>query len=207
MNENDIMKEMWDNRYADEEFAYGTEPNIFFEKALNDYNLKGDILLPGEGEGRNAVYAAKFGLNVTAFDFSKEGRKKALSLVKLNRVDIEYKVGEFSELQFDENSFDVIAIIYAHFSGYSKSRYHKQLSTYLKKDGIIILEGFSKSHFNNNNSSGPKSAEMLSSTEDMINDFPQFEILKLDEENIFLDEGKYHKGKCSVIRFIGKKIL
>lgn len=53
------MKEMWDKRYGNTEYAYGEEPNAFFKKTLDKLDLKGSILLPAEGEGRNAVYAAK----------------------------------------------------------------------------------------------------------------------------------------------------
>ena len=56
------MKELWDKRYAEKDYVYGIEPNQFFKEVLDKYSFKGKILLPAEGEGRNAVYAAKKGL-------------------------------------------------------------------------------------------------------------------------------------------------
>ena len=203
------MKEFWEERYSEEGFAYGVEPNEFLKKALKEYQLKGTILLPAEGEGRNAVFAAKMGLNVTCFDMSSQGKLKAQQLAKLNKVDINYKVGEFSEMEFEENSFDVIALIYAHFPPNVKSQYHQKLVKYLKKDGVLIVEGFSKKQLEinkeNDESFGPKNIEMLYAVEDIQYDFSVLETIELREELIELDEGIYHKGKGSVIRFIGKK--
>ena len=203
------MKEFWEDRYSAEGFAYGVEPNEFFKKALKEYQLKGTILLPAEGEGRNAVFAAKTGLKVTCFDMSAQGKVKAQQLADLNNVDINYNVGEFSEMEFEENSFDVIALIYAHFPPNVKSQYHKKLTSYLKKGGILILEGFSIKQLEINEeytqSFGPKKLEMLYTKDDIQQDFSELEAIELSEELIDLNEGIHHKGKGSVIRFIGKK--
>ncbi len=204
------MKDFWEERYKNKEFAYGVKPNQFFENALDKYNLKGTMLLPAEGEGRNAVFAAEKGVDVTCFDISDEGKVKALKLAELNNVSINYLIGEFSEMKFKDNSFDVIALIYAHFSADLKTQYHKILTKYLKKEGVLILEGFSKKQLSinedKNQSLGPKNIEMLYSLEEIKNDFSALEIVVLKEEEIELNEGIYHKGKASVIRFIAKKI-
>jgi len=202
------MKEFWEERYAADEFAYGIEPNVFFEKVLKDRQLQGSILLPAEGEGRNAVFAAKQGLKVTCFDMSEQGKLKAEKLATLNNVSINYLVDEFSELDFEENSFDVIALIYAHFPPNVKTTYHKKIVSYLKKDGVLILEGFSENQLNINEENqqffGPKKIEMLYTVDEIRNDFAALEIEVLKEEEIDLNEGIHHKGKASVIRFIGK---
>ncbi|WP_111706771.1 class I SAM-dependent methyltransferase [Lutibacter citreus] len=203
------MKEFWEERYGNEEFAYGVEPNVFFENILRKNELKGSILLPAEGEGRNAVFAAKMGLNVTCFDMSLQGKLKAEKLAKINNVNINYLVGELSELHFEENSFDVIALIYAHFPLKVKAQYHKRITKYLKKDGVLILEGFSKDQLKlnaeNNQVFGPKNIEMLYHIDEIRSDFKEFEIEVLTEEEINLNEGIHHKGKGVVIRFVGKK--
>lgn len=203
------MKDFWEQRYGAEEFAYGIEPNVYFKKIVEEFGLKGAILLPAEGEGRNAVFAAKKGLNVTCFDVSSQGKLKAEKLAALNKVNINYLVGEFSELQFEENSFDVIALIYAHFPENFKTIYHQKLVRYLKKGGLLILEGFSKNQHKINKEYkldfGPKKLDMLYSLEEIKEDFLELEIIELKQEEILLDEGIYHNGKSSVIRFIGKK--
>jgi hypothetical protein len=120
------MKEFWNERYSAKEFAYGEEPNVFFEEKIKDLAV-GKILLPAEGEGRNEVAAAQLGWSVYAFDLSQSGKDKALLLAKKKNIQIEYTVGEFSELTYPPQYFDAIGLIYAHFPASLKSRYHKTL--------------------------------------------------------------------------------
>ena len=100
-------------------------------------------------------------------------------------------------------------MIYAHFPSHLKSGFHKQLDGYLKKGGIIIFEGFSKSHLKlsaeDSKAGGPKNIDMLFSIEEIKNDFSNYEIIELSEKEINLSEGLYHNGKSSVIRFVGRK--
>jgi SAM-dependent methyltransferase len=205
------MKAFWDERYNSREYVYGIEPNDFFRKALNDYAIKGNILLPAEGEGRNAVFAAKSGLSVTAFDISKYGREKALRLAEENHVNINYLLGDLDAQDFKESSFDVLALIYAHFPAAVKSAYLAKLSQYLKPGGMVIFEAFSKNHLEysriNPAAGGPKDLDVLYSVDEIKRDFAGFEILLLKEEILDLSEGKFHKGKSAVIRFIGRKPL
>jgi SAM-dependent methyltransferase len=203
------MKEMWDNRYRDATYAYGKAPNDFFKSSLEKYQPKGRILMPAEGEGRNAVYAAKVGLEVTAFDISAEGRNKALQLAQAENVGINYQVGDFLKMDFPENHFDAAALIYAHFPPHLLSDYHQRIARLLKPQGLIILEGFSKNNLplreRNPDIGGPDKAEMLFSEESITHDFPNFEILELAEVETELSEGDYHNGIAKVIRFVGKK--
>ncbi len=202
------MKEFWNERYGKEEFAYGTEPNNFLKAQLPLFE-KGNILFPAEGEGRNAVFAAQLGWQVSAFDLSMEGKKKADLLAKTNQVSIDYQVGEFDEIRFKNEQFDAIALIYAHFSAETKSIYHQKLSTYLKQGGIVIFEAFSKSHLKYNTGNpavgGPKDLGMLFSIEEIKADFSNLEVILLEETEVELSEGSFHKGTGSVIRFVGKK--
>lgn len=198
----------WDDRYKNEEFAYGEDPNNYLKEQLEKLN-PGSILFPAEGEGRNAIFAAKLGWKVSAFDISEEGKNKALKLAKSNNVSIDYQVGELETLDFQEEQFDVIALIYAHFPAAIKSKIHRQLDQLLKKDGIIIFEAFSKKHLEfvtkNEKVGGPKDIESLFSIEEIKADFPNYEIIELEEKEIELNEGLFHNGTGSVIRFIGRK--
>lgn len=205
---NDTWTARWNERYSQEAFAYGEEPNNYFKEQLK--KLKpGSILLPAEGEGRNAVFAAKYGWTVSAFDISAEGKNKALQLAKVNEVVIDYQVGFLPELEYEPEQFDAIALIYAHFPAEIKSQYHKILDKYLRKDGVIIFEAFSKKHIEylamSEKVGGPKEIDMLFSVEELKSDFPNYEILELVETEIELSEGVFHNGTGSVIRFVGRK--
>ncbi len=201
-------KAMWDERYMDNDFVYGKEPNLFFKEWLQKLE-PGTILMPADGEGRNGVFAGQLGWNVTSFDLSEEGKIKAQELAKENNVILDYIVGDLEQLQFEPVSFDAIGLIYAHFAADKKSTLHKKLNVYLKPGGIIIFEAFSKLHLLYNEQDpkvgGPKNIEMLFSTTEIASDFENYEILLLEEKEIILEEGKYHIGKGSGIRFVGRK--
>jgi len=205
---NDIWKSRWNERYSQEAFAYGEAPNHYLQEQLTKLPV-GSILFPAEGEGRNAVFAATIGWNVSAFDISEEGKNKAIKLAKKNEVTIDYQVGELEKLNFETEQFDAIALIYAHFPANIKSAYHKKLDRFLKKKGTLIFESFSKKHLDyvtaNENVGGPKDIESLFSIDEIKADFPNYTILELVEQEIQLNEGLYHNGTGSVIRFVGQK--
>jgi hypothetical protein len=203
------MKEMWDSRYSASEYAYGIEANVFLKHTLDSYNFEGKILFPAEGEGRNAVYAAQKGMEVVAFDISEEGKKKALKLADTQKVRIRYEVGDFFKLELANEKFDVAALIYAHFPPNILAAYHQKIGSMIKPNGYIILEGYSKNNLPlraaNPAVGGPDKIEMLFSVESIRKDFPDFEIIQLEEQEVELKEGIYHNGIAKVIRFIGRK--
>lgn len=205
---NDAWTDRWNERYSQSEYAYGEQPNNYLKEQLEKL-LPGTILFPAEGEGRNAVFAAKLGWKVSAFDISVEGKNKALRIAETNKVTIDYQVGELEHLNYDDEQFDAIALIYAHFPASIKSSYHKTLNKYLRKGGMIIFEAFSKKHIDyisrNEIVGGPKDIEMLFSTDELRADFANYEIIELAEKEIDLSEGLFHNGRGSVIRFTGRK--
>ena len=203
------MKEFWNERYAATEYAYGIKPNEFLKETLDKYKPTGTILFPAEGEGRNAVYAAKKGLNVSAFDISEEGKKKALQLAQENNVNIDYQLGSLEEISLVPASFDSVALIYVHFPLSLRKGFHAKISDLVKPNGILILEGFSRNNLSfrkkNPNIGGPDKIEMLFTKDDIEIEFPNFDTLLLEEKEVELNEGKFHKGTGSVVRFIGRK--
>lgn len=198
----------WDQRYSQPDFAYGKDPNEYLKAKL--VNLKpGRILFPAEGEGRNAVYAAKLGWDVFAFDISVEGKKKADRLALINRVAIDYRIEDFEEADYPSDYFDAIAFSYTHFPEAKRRLYHRKLSTYLKKDGVLILECFSKKHLDyqkdNPNAGGPKDVSMLFDLEELKEDFKGLDFMEAYESETELAEGLYHVGKASVVRLFAIK--
>jgi SAM-dependent methyltransferase len=198
----------WNERFSKDEYAYGEQPNNFLKEQLE--KLKpGTILFAAEGEGRNAVFAALKGWTVSAFDISHEGKNKALRLAEKNKVTLDYQIGELHSLHFKPGQFDALALIYAHFPPKIKSQYHRILDKYLRAGGLVIFEAFSKKHLDylarNPNVGGPTDIAMLFSMDELKSDFPDYEIILLEEKEIVLDEGAFHQGTGSVIRFVGKK--
>ena len=204
------MKDFWENRYGKKEWAYGREPNRYFKDQLNTLP-EGGILLPADGEGRNSVYAASCGWEVTAFDLSEAGRNKAIKLAAEKGVSIKYLTGNLADLDFPEASFDAMALIFAHFPSQFKTDFHKKLIKYLKYGGTLIFEAFSLEHLKysaaNPAAGGPKDPEMLYTTGEIEKLFPNIEILELIQMETTLDEGLYHQGLSSVVRFTGRKAV
>lgn len=198
------MEEFWDQRYADEQYYfYGKEPNGFFKSCI-DNNPAGKILLPGDGEGRNAVYAASKGWDVFAFDISKMGQKKALLLAEENGVNINYGISDISDFPLENNSFDMIALIYIHLFPEERKFNHKRFISALKPGGLLVMEVFSKKQFGND-SGGPKDLELLYDTEELKDDFMSLKIIRAEDASIFHDESFAHQGDAEIIRFIGQK--
>lgn len=197
------MNNFWNERYKTNNYAYGIEPNNFLRDQLNNMT-PGKILFPAEGEGRNAVYAATKGWQVTAFDQSIEGKRKADLLALQKGVKIDYKIDNFEFVEFPLKSFDCVALVFAHINPVKREEYHKKLISFLKPGGKLILEGFSKNQINNN-SGGPHDIDMLFSEKEMENDFGSLSKLDISEEELILDEGPFHQGLASVIRVTGIK--
>ena len=159
------MKNFWDERYSNKEFVYGTLPNQFFKDQL-DKLKPGKILMVGEGEGRNAVYAAKLGWQVDAIDSSNVAKEKATKLAELNKVNVNYQVADIHSYNFPINNYDAVGIIFLHINENSieSEILYKKLADTLKKDGRIILELFSKNQLGKK-SGGPQELSLLSSVE------------------------------------------
>ncbi|MDE5437450.1 class I SAM-dependent methyltransferase [Elizabethkingia meningoseptica] len=194
------MNSFFDDVYGHEEYAYGKMPNEYLKEKLRDLK-PGKILFPAEGEGRNAVYAAKSGWDVFCFDISANGCHKAKQLADEEGVTIDYSICGIDRLPYPKNSFDVIALIYP-------PKFKKSLIPFLKPGGFLIFESFSKRQleFNRDNefAGGPSDINQLYSTEEVRKDFEDFRIIELCEKEVFLQEGIYHNGAGSVIRFFGE---
>ena len=197
------MKQFWNERYADNTFAYGKEPNQFLKENIH-LLPKGNILFVAEGEGRNAVFAAKEGFQVSAFDYSESGKQKALALAQEHNVTVDYLVSDVLELSYEKESFEVLVFVFTHFPAEIRKEAHLKLLQLLKPSGSILFEAFGKEQLNYT-SGGPKDIDMLFSEEEVKNEFPAISFDSLSTEKIVLDEGPFHQGEGVVVRFIGTK--
>ncbi len=203
------MKSFWNQRYSQDEYAYGKEPNAFFKNEL-DKLQPGKLFLAAEGEGRNAVYAAQKGWEVVCYDFSEEAQKKALKLAKEKGVSIDYRLGSLADINFDKPEFDAIGIVFVQLPEVIRRQNFQKMCSFLKSGGTMILEAFSKSHIvdqrENPAVGGPKNIDQLYELDSIKKDFENFDIELAAEVQTNLEEGIYHRGKSSVVRFVGRKI-
>lgn len=199
----DMAAKFWDERYADSSYVYGETPNHFFDSVLQTL-ASGRLLLPAEGEGRNAVAAAKLGWRVDAFDISAEGKKKALRLADKEESTINYTVSGFEDFEAESNSYNAIGLIYAHVPAEQRRAYYQQCVAWLKPGGTLIFEGFSKQQLGKN-SGGPKNEAMLFALEELKEELAGLKFDYAEELDIQLNEGAYHTGIGSVVRIVAKK--
>tara|TARA_Y100000385_G_C13100888_1_gene644465 strand:- start:3877 stop:4488 length:612 start_codon:yes stop_codon:yes gene_type:complete len=195
MNSN--SQEMWDSRFSKRIYAYGKQPNAFFAKELDKIKSAG-ILLPGEGEGRNAVYALKKGWNVIAFDQSKKGREKALALAEENGVTLDFNIADANLFQCPV-LVDVVAYSYFHLPSPMAESVYTRLNTFLTPGGHLIFEAFSTKNIGMG-SGGPQTESMcftVNQVKSLLDDFKHAEVW---EEKVKLQEGLYHSGESYVIR-------
>ncbi|MCC6723620.1 MAG: methyltransferase domain-containing protein [Saprospiraceae bacterium] len=194
--------QFWDDRYGQSEFVYGVQPNEFFKEKISAIAPPGRLLLLAEGEGRNAVFAAKLGWQVTAIDFSENGRRKALGLASQNGAQLDYQVMDVQEFDFEKNNdWDAIGLIYSHFPAHFRGDLFKKCLRSLRPGGSVILELFTPEQLNYT-SGGPKDLSLLYSAEQAHADFAGAASLEIGETIIYLQEGAHHQGPAAVVRCV-----
>lgn len=197
------MQEFWNKRYSDKNYAYGIDPNVFFKEQIGKLKA-GKLLLPGEGEGRNAVYAAKRGWEVTAVDFSVKAQIKANNLAAEHDVTINYIIDNLMQAKIPEEEFDAAAFIYVHLTNEDAEKVLPKVIAGLRPGGTFFMECYSEKQLGRK-SGGPKDINRLYSVTQVRKLLSELQISKLIEEEIPLNEGEYHKGKGMVIRAVGVK--
>lgn len=197
------MKDFWNERYAESEFVYGTEPNKFFADQL-ELLEPGKIILPADGEGRNAIYAAQKGWDVQAVDYSKSGKEKALKLASEKGVEIKYDLSDLTEYDFGEEIYGAAAFIYVHLPRSIIKDVYRNVIRSLKPGAKVIVEVYSVNQLGRD-SGGPKDERVLYTKEKLRELLSGTDIEWMEEIEIDLSEGKYHVGKAMVIRAVAQK--
>src|SRR5690606_33878243 len=142
----------------------------------------GKLLLPAEGEGRNALFAAQLGWQVEAFDFSEAAREKALAIAHQFDAELEYKLANIQTILLQPDTYDVIGLIYVHLESDLRKHFHSQCIQSLNKGGYIILEAFSKKQLTYS-SGGPRDVNMLYSLGQLLDDFASMKIVYSNTED------------------------
>ncbi len=197
-----MQADFWNKRYSEKEYAYGKDVNEFVKQ--HTFSPKSKILCLAEGEGRNAVYLAEQGHEVTMIDYSEEGIKKARALAQERGVTLRTICLDLSKYTFEWYAWDVIVIVFGHFPPLVRKHVHTQLYSALKPNGKVILEAYSKEQLDYK-TGGPQDATMLYSEEELKNDFVNFKNLRLQKIERTVNEGIYHQGKSSVIQILAAK--
>ncbi len=195
---------MWDQRYSEPGFAYGTEPNEFLLASVSLLKPKGTILCLGEGEGRNAVYLASLGHLVTAVDASSVGLVKAQKLADESGVSIRMEKADLGDYPIEPGSFDAIISIFCQLPPSIRINLYKCVYGGLSHGGLFILEGYAKRQMEFD-SGGPKNPELLMDLEEAKRELQPLKFTHAIELEREVHEGNYHNGTGVVIQVIGVK--
>ncbi|QEG34866.1 class I SAM-dependent methyltransferase [Bythopirellula goksoeyrii] len=192
----------WDDRYSDDDFIYGTEPNTFLVE--NSSILLGPVLSLAEGEGRNAVYLATRGIQVIGVDASSVGLAKARRFALTKGVEIQTQVADLATFQPEPISYMSVISISAHLPSAVRNRLYPLIERCLMPNGIFLLEAYSEAQLNRN-TGGPKDLDMLMTVSKIEHELPNLQPILLHEIEREVYEGKHHTGIASVVQFIGRK--
>ncbi len=193
---------MWDERYASDQYVYGTEPNAFLAEHAS--RLCGPVLSLAEGEGRNGVYLATLGLEVLGVDSSAVGLAKARALASARGVQIHTEVADLATFNPPPGHYGAVVSIFAHLPGAIRQRLYPLVEQSLKPGGLLLLEAYSQAQIARN-TGGPKDLDMLMSVAKIEQAFPQLEPILLRELSRDVSEGNLHTGMADVVQFIGRK--
>jgi SAM-dependent methyltransferase len=192
----------WDARYDQGGFFYGREPNYYVARKLKGGGPK-RVLLLAEGEGRNAVFAAGLGHEVTAVDNSAVGRAKALTLAAEKGVTIDYRLADVVAEPWDQEKWDVIVLCFVHLPPADMVQVHRRVAACLEPGGTLLLNSFAKAQFGRD-SGGPPRLEWLHDLVELMDQFPGLSLMG-EEKEVHLEEGTGHRGPAMVIEMKGKK--
>jgi len=191
---------MWDERYDTEEYVYGTEPNDFLAEQAKVL-APGRVLCIAEGEGRNAVWLAQQGHEVTAVDGSAVGLAKARRLAAKCGVQVNTVHAELAEFVIEPRSWDLIVSIFGHLPPSLRREVHGRCAAGLRPGGRMILEAYTPRQLRHG-TGGPPTAELMMTAEALRGEFPGLEFHLLEERERPVHEGRGHDGTAAVVQLV-----
>lgn len=190
----------WNERFGLDEYAYGELPNVFIEEQA--HRLKGErIVAFAEGEGRNAVFLARQGYRVTAWDYAENGLKKTEKLAKRFQVQVGTELKDLLHDSVPSEAYDGAFMVFGHFPKADQKIVFDKLLAVVKPDGIIMLEVYSEDQIRYQ-TGGPKSVDMLYNPADVLAWTSGHEVLHFFYGEQRREEGRLHTGVGHVIQVV-----
>ena len=197
--------EFWNERYAADEYLFGTAPNAFLAREAYRLTPGSKVLAVADGEGRNSVFLAQHGHRVVATDVSERALDKARALAERRAVEVEYRQANLAEWQWPAEAFDAVAGIFIQFAGPGlREDIFDGIHRSLQPGGLLLLEGYREEQLAYG-TGGPPSIENLYTEEGLRRAFSAWEIELLDAYDAEIQEGTAHSGKSALIDLIACK--
>ena len=197
-------QKMWDERFGQAEPVYGEHPNAYLRAQVLRLTPGGKVLVPGDGYGRNGMWLARQGFQVTTVDLSPVGVERARKSAQAAGLAMTIEEADLVTWTWPDSEFDVVASIFLHLPPDLRPRIHAQMLGALKPGGLLIIEAFTPAQLQHS-SGGPKQLELLYTAEILRKDLIGADVLELLEVEIDLDEGRMHRGRAAVVHGVLRK--
>lgn len=137
---------LWNERYSQPDYVYGTEPNEFLA-SVADRIPPGPVLTLAEGEGRNGLFLASRGHDVTAVDQSEVGLAKARRLAEERGLSIRTQQADLADFAIEPGAWAGIVSIFCHLPKSIRVPLHAAVVEGLRPGGVFILEAYTPKQF------------------------------------------------------------
>jgi SAM-dependent methyltransferase len=195
----------WQERYATDEYRFGTAPNVFLASQAKLLPKSGKALAVADGEGRNGVFLAEHGLDVLSLDFSPNAQAKARKLAAARGVTISVEQADVINWSYPPDAFDVVAAIFFQFAAPpDRDRIFAGIKRTLKRGGLLLLEGYGPKQLEYK-TGGPGILENLYTREILEAAFGDFALLDIREYDAELHEGAGHGGMSALVDLVAVK--
>ena len=154
--------QLWDARYEEKELVWSAEPNVFLPPIVDRLDV-GTALDLACGEGRNAIWLARLGWDVSGVDYSSVGIEKARRIA--GDTGVEWVIADVTTYQPDR-TFDLVMIIYVHLEPDRMAALFTNATRALAPGGTLVAVGHALRNLTEG-VGGPPYAEILW-TEDRI---------------------------------------
>ncbi|MEL4359071.1 MULTISPECIES: class I SAM-dependent methyltransferase [unclassified Luteococcus] len=199
-------KELWDSRYSHPNYVYGYRPNDFLVTAEVMLRRGSRVLVLGDGEGRNGVWLAQKGHDVTTVDLSEVGAGKARTLADERGVQLDIQVADLAEWVHTpaaQGPWDGIVSIFCHLNPELRRIVADALTPQLAPQGKLIMEAYTPAQ-PSLGTGGPKDPDVLLTRQHVLDEWPGLDLdVRLVERRIF--EGMGHQGLGSVLQVLGQR--
>lgn len=198
---------LWDRRYAQPDYLFGTEPNAFLARQIGRLQPGWRALAVADGEGRNGVWLAEQGLSVRSIDSSAVAQDKARSLARARGVEMEVDLVDLDAWTWPQAEFDLVAAIFIQFAPPDlRARLFADMARALKPGGLLLLEGYRPEQIAYG-TGGPSLPQNLYTEALLREAFADLEILDLLAYDAEIHEGAGHHGRSALIDLVARRPL
>lgn len=201
------QERMWSTRFRDagEDYVFGTHPNRFLAAQSALLSAGANVLSVADGEGRNAVWLAEQGLQVTATEISPVALEKARKLAAGRHVEVEFVLADAAQWAYPEAAFDFVVAVFIQFATPAqRALIFAGMQRALKPGGHLILQGYTPRQLEFR-TGGPSVIDHLYTAAMLREAFGELEILHLQEYEDVLEEGVGHKGHSALVGLVARK--